>query len=193
MSKGTGAQKDLFANSGTGDTIANTSMGNAASLYGTAVPALTAEATAPAGIAAPDLAKMTTSAEQSAGGSNAGAVGQGSLLAARTKNAGTADAAIAKSAEKAGQTLGGENLDIQGMNTKTKLNQQQEGLSGLENLYGTNVRNEVPGLDASNTALKDEYQAPQSFWQRTGQDIATQGIDSLLDFGLGKAGLPIPG
>jgi hypothetical protein len=116
---------------------------------------------------------MTTSAEQSAGGSNAGAVGQGSLLAARTKNAGTADAAIAKSAEKGAQTLGGENLDIQNENTAVKQKQQQAGLGGLESLYGTTSRNELGGLDASNSALKTAADV-QPFWQK----LLLQGMQS---------------
>src|ERR1022692_326078 len=72
----------------TANNNANTFGGNAAALYSTTVPQLTAEATAPAGYSPSDLAAMNTGAEQSAGGAEAGAVGQGGLMAARTRNKG---------------------------------------------------------------------------------------------------------
>ncbi len=173
MSSGSGIKSGLFANSGTGQGIANTSNANAKGLYGTLNPTLTAEATNPQGINPADLAKMNTSAQQSAGGSNAGAVGQGSLLSARPRNAGTADAAVAKSAEGAGQTLGNESVGIQNENTQAKLKQQQEGLGGLGSLYGSNQSAALGGLNASNTSLKDASQVP-NFWQQ----LMLQGVQS---------------
>jgi hypothetical protein len=164
MSSGSGVKSGLFANSGAGQGISSNAASTAAGLYGTLSPALTTEATAPQGIAPADLAKMNTAAQQSAGGSNAGAVGQGSLLSARTRNAGSAQGAIAKSAETAGQTLGNEAVGIQNENTQTKLKQQQEGLSGLQGLYGTNENEALGGLNASNTALKSASEVP-NFWQ----------------------------
>jgi len=173
MSSGSGVKSGMLANSGTGQGIANTGTGNAASLYGTLSPALTTEATAPQGINPADLAKMNTAAQQSAGGSNAGAVGQGSLLSARTRNAGSGAAAIAKSAEGAQQNLGNEAVGIQNENTQAKLKQQQQGLSGLQGLYGTNEGEALGGLGASNTALKDASSVP-NFWQQ----LALQGVQS---------------
>lgn len=165
MSSGSGIKSGMFANSGTGQGIANTSNANANGLYGTLNPTLTAEATNPQGINPADLAKMNTSAQQSSGGSNAGAVGQGSLLSARTRNAGTADAAVAKSAEGAGQTLGNAAVGIQNANTQAKLKQQQQGLGGLGSLYGSNQSAAIGGLNASTSALKGASQVP-NFWQQ---------------------------
>jgi|HubBroStandDraft_1064217.scaffolds.fasta_scaffold60127_3 hypothetical protein len=173
MSPGSGIKSGLLANSGTGQNIASTGANNAQGLYGTLSPALTQEATNPQGINPADLAKMNTAAQQSAGGSNAGAVGQGSLLSARTRNAGSGAAAIAKSAEGAQQQLGNEAVGIQNENTQTKLKQQQQGLSGLQNLYGTNEGEALGGLGASSSALKDAASVP-NFWQQ----LALQGVQS---------------
>jgi hypothetical protein len=74
--------------------MSTTAAANAGNLFGSLAPQLTAEATNPQGYGAPTLAKIDTANKQTAGGTQAGAVGQGALLAARTRNAGTADAAI---------------------------------------------------------------------------------------------------
>lgn len=186
MSSGSGVKSGLFANSGAGQGISSNAASTSAGLYGTLSPALTTEATEPQGIAPADLAKMNTAAQQSAGGSNAGAVGQGSLLSARTRNAGSAQGAIAKSAENAGQTLGNEAVGIQNQNTQTKLKQQQEGLNGLQGLYGTNENEALGGLGASNSALNDAGNM-KNFWQ----GLLTQGLQSggqVATAGLGNGG-----
>lgn len=179
---GTGAQQQDFANSGSGQAISKTGVNNAASLYGTLSPTLSTMATNPQGINPADMAKIQTSNMQTAGGANSGAVGQGSLLAARTKNAGTADSAIAKSGEAASQNLSKANLETQNQNQQLKAKQQSEGLNGLQSLYGTNESAAINGLNESNTALKNETQAPQSFWKKTLQGLASQGANSLFDW-----------
>lgn len=185
MSTGTAAKSGLLADSGTAQTLGNTGSANAASLYGTLSPALTTEAAAPQGINPADLAKMNTAAQQSAGGSNSGAVGQGSLLSARTRNAGSADAGIAKSAEGAQQTLGNEAVGIQNENTQTKLKQQQQGLSGLQGLYGTNENAALGGLNASTAALNGEAKAPPSFWQKMATNAGSLYLNNLASTGQG--------
>lgn len=188
MTMGTGAQKDLFANSGTGQNIAQTGIKNANSLYGTLSPELTSMATNPQGINPADMAKIQTSNMQTAGGANSGAVGQGSLLAARTKNAGTADAAIAKSGEAASQNLSKANLATQNENVNLKEQQQKEGLQGLGSLYGTNESSALGGLNASTGALTSEYKAPQSFWQKYLQQAGTTGMNAILSGVTGGGG-----
>lgn len=156
---GSGVKKDALASYGTATNNAN-------SLYGTLDPTLTSMATHPTGIDPTTLAQMKTSNMQTAGGANAGAVGQGSLLAARTKNAGTADSAIAKSGETAGQTLSKANLGTNIENAEVQQQQQKEGLGGLSSLYGTNV-------GAADTNLKTAEDAP-NFWQQ----LLMQGVKS---------------
>lgn len=149
-----GVEKDQLANSGT----ANAQFGNlnnqAGNIYGSLSPTLAAEAAHPAGYTAPQQAAMNTSAQQSAGGTNAGAVGQGALLASRTRNAGTADAAIAQSARQSGQQLGDAALKTTMGNANLQQQQQQEGLKGLQGLYGTELGASQNALGLSNSALE---------------------------------------
>jgi hypothetical protein len=121
-------------------------MGNANSLYGDLVPTLEGEIAHPAGYAPSDLSAMETGAQQSAGGSQASAVGQGGLYAARTGNKGAAAAAIADASRGAGQQLSKNLLGIRSANANLKNEQQQAGISGLTNLTGLET-------GASNTAL----------------------------------------
>lgn len=188
MSPGSGVKSGLLKNSGMGQGIAGASNANASGLYGTLTPTLTSEAINPQGIDPADLAKMNTAAQQSAGGSNAGAVGEGGLLSARTRNAGSGAAAIAKSAENAQKNLGDEAVKIQNENTQTKLNQQQEGLRGLQGLYGTNENEALGGLNASNRSL-DTAANMKNFWQQ----LLLQGIQSGGQMASAALGKPAAG
>lgn len=163
--KGSGVKSDALGSYGTATN-------NAASLYGTLDPTLTSMATHPAGIDPATLAQMKTSNMQTAGGANAGAVGQGSLLAARTKNAGTADAAIAKSGETAGQNLSKANLGTNIENAQVQQQQQKEGLSGLQGLYGTNVQ-------SADTNLKTAAGVGPTSWQRLFQQYGSNAVNNL--------------
>lgn len=111
--------------------------GNAQSLYSTVVPQLTQEAVNPTGFSPADEAKMQTEAQQTAGGGEAAAVGQGALLGARTRNDGAAAAAIPEASRVAGQELSKNSLGISNANARLKQQQKQEGLGGLQGLAGT--------------------------------------------------------
>lgn len=159
--------------------LSNSLQGNAASLYGTLAPELQAEAAHPAGYSPSDLAKMNTAAQQSAGGGQAGAMGQGSLFASRTRNAGSADAAIADSARSAGQNLSKAALATQIKNADLKQHQQQAGLSGLEHLYGTNVGAGVGALGEVASNVNANTNAEDASWNWS---------KYLLDPAMGAAG-----
>jgi hypothetical protein len=126
--------------------LSNQQNSNSNALYGVLAPELEAESAHPSGFTPTDLAAMGTAGQQSAGGSMAGAVGQGSLLASRTRNAGTADAAIGQSARSASQAASTAALKPQLANAELKNENQQRGLSGLENLYNTNVGSSIGAL-----------------------------------------------
>jgi hypothetical protein len=114
--------------------FANTNQGQANATYAALMPELQQEVAHPTGFNPAEEAQMKTSNMQAAGGSQAGATGQGALLAGRTKNPGTAAAAIDASSRHAGQQLGQENLATDVANAKLKQQQRQAGLSGLEGL-----------------------------------------------------------
>ena len=148
-------------------SISGQSNTNAESLYGTLAPQLEAEAAHPAGFAPTDLAAMNTAAQQSAGGSEGAAVGQGALRAARTRNAGAADAAIAQSGRQAGQELSKGALGTQIANSNLKNTQQQHALTELGNLYGQNLGESVGALGEVAPNINANTNAEQATWDWT--------------------------
>ena len=144
--------------------LSNSLQGNAASLYSSVAPELQSEAAAPSGYDSADLAKMNTSAQQSAGGSQAGAVGQGALLAARTRNAGAPAAAIDSASRGAGQRLSEAALGTDMANAKLKQSQRQSGLTGLENLYGRTLGGGVQALGEVAPAVNADVNAQNASW-----------------------------
>lgn len=119
---------------------------------GTLTPALTQEATHPTGINPTDLNSMLVAGQQGAGGATAGINGQAGLTAARTRNSGALSGVMDQAARTKQQANSNSALGVQGINAQTKLKQQQEGLSGLEGLYGTDVN---AGLKAQGLVPED--------------------------------------
>ncbi len=173
MSGHGGLTSDLLSNSGTANGLQSLYGANAAGVNNTLTPALTAEAVNPQGYSPTQLAAQTTAAEQTAGGSNAGATGGALLRAARTRNVGAAPAAIDASNQNASKNLSQINAGIQTKNADLQQRQRQQGISGLEGLYGENVSAQENALGQSNTALKDAGDLP-NFWQQ----LLMQGVKS---------------
>jgi hypothetical protein len=136
----------------TANSFANTYGSNASNIFSDLAPTLEAQASHPGGMSPTDLAAANTNAEQSAGGTQSAAVGQGALRAARTRNAGGGDAATEASARHAGEQLSQAGLNTRLANARIKAQQQGEAESGLGNLYGQSVSggNQALGEVASN-------------------------------------------
>ena len=166
--------------SSTAQNAATESLNNASGLFGPLSGTLEAEAIAPGGMAPLDLAAANTAAQQSAGGGQSAAVGQGALLAGRTRNAGTADAAIGESARSAGQILSGAALQTRLKNAAIKQQQQQAGIGGLGNLYSQNLEAIAPNVNANTSS------------QNASWDWANDLVDPLLG-AAGKAAPQIAG
>jgi hypothetical protein len=173
MSGHSGVQGDLLSNSGTANGLQQLYGANAAGVNNTLTPALTSEVANPQGYTPQQMAAQTTAAEQTAGGSNAGATGGALLRAVRTRNAGAAPAAIDQANRSAGQNLSQINAGIQTKNADLQQRQRQQGISGLEGLYGENVGAQENALGASNSALNDAGHL-NNFWQQ----LLTQGIQT---------------
>jgi hypothetical protein len=137
---------------------------NATNLYNQLMPEFSQEATNPQGFGAADLAAMNTASQQSTGGAVASAKGEGALEAARTRNSAGIAPSIEESARDAMRTNSENALNIQGANAKLKQQQQQEGLSGLSNLYGTNTNEVLSSLGLQNAATNDYVNAGNSGW-----------------------------
>ena len=168
-----GVKKDAFANSGTANGLENQYSSQALGIGSSLAPALTAESINPQGYSPTTMGQMTTAAEQTAGGSNAGVAGEAGLRAARTRNIGSGQAATAEGGRAAGQELSQVNAGIQSNNAQLKAKQQQEGLSGLSSLYGTDVTAGNNALGLSNQALGTATNAKPTFWQNALTDFST--------------------
>ena len=119
---------------------------------------------------------MKTQAEETAGGANAGAVGQAGLAAARTGNVGALGSTIAESGRRAGETLGRENQNIDIGNQKLKQQQREGALGGLEGLYGTGVSGANGALNASAANTNANTNAANESW-----DWATKLLDPAIE------------
>lgn len=157
MSRGSTAAQTASTQGNTNATqAANNSqsfLNNSNALYSSVVPQLETEASAPSGFAPADEAAMNTASQESAGGSQAGAVGQGALLDARTRNKGGAAAAIDASSRAAGENLSRNALGIQTKNAMLKEEQRQNALSGLTGLTGLETGAANNALGVSNQGL----------------------------------------
>lgn len=162
-----GIKQQALANNGTAQGISTNATNNANGLYGALAPALGAEAAHPAGYTPTQIAAQNTASQQSAGGSQAGTVGQAGLMAARTRNAGSGAAAIAQGSRNAATQLGNSALKVQTNNADLQQKQQQAGLSGLANLYAQNNGTQVNALNAGTGALNAATQATNAGWDWT--------------------------
>jgi hypothetical protein len=144
-SGGSGVKGDAFAGYGNASGQANNA-------FNTANPIYTQMATNPQGYSPQAMADQEAGSAQSLGGSNAGAVGAGALDSARTNNAGGYQAAIAQAAQQAGAQQSENSLGIQNQNAQLKLQQQQQGLAGLSNEYGTATAAAPGYLNIANNA-----------------------------------------
>ena len=125
---------------------------------------------------------MLVAGQQGAGGSNSGIAGQAGLTAARTRNTGALSGVLDQASRNKTQSNSQNALGVQNENTQTKLKQQQEGLSGLEGLYGTDVN---AGLKAQ-SLVPDDIKA----WadaDRTGWLQNTLGVVNSLTGAAGAA------
>ena len=174
------------------NTLSGGLTANAGALYGALAPELEAQAAHPAGFSPTDLADMNTAAQQSAGGSEAAAVGRGSLLASRRRNAGSADAAIGEGVRTAGQNLSKAAVGTKVANTQLKERQHEAGLSGLEGLYGTNLGGATTTLGqvASNVNADTNAQNASWDWARFLLDPALQAAGGGLSAYEGAKGRP---
>jgi hypothetical protein len=141
-----------------------------------------AESVNPAGIAPADLAAMSTSVQQSAGGTQSAATGAGGLMATRTRNAGAPMAAIAKSARTGGELASEGALGIQLKNAAMKQGQKDSARAGLGQMYGINAGNSVDALGKVASNVDADVAAKNASWNWT------KGVSSIADLMSAGAG-----
>ena len=150
---GRGAAASAEQNTGIGRANAATNMGNAGGELNTIAPLLTAQAQN--GLDPGTLAAYNTASQQTLGGANAAAAGQGALMEARTRNAGAANPAVEEAARGAMRQGSQNALAVPMLNYAAK----QQGIQGLQGLYGTNLGAANNALGLSNQAIGDWNQA----------------------------------
>lgn len=184
-----GVTKDQLANSGTADALSNQLTANAANIYGGLEPQLQAESAHPSGYSPTQTAAMNTAAQQSAGGSTAGAVGQGGLYAARTRNPGAAANAIGAGVRSAGQQLSNAAVGVQARSANLAQENQRAAQNALGGLYGTELGGAESALGLSNSALNGADQsAANNPWNKlllAGVNNANIGSNGSLSYGGG--------
>ncbi len=145
--------------------LSNQYAGDAANLFGTLAPTLMGEIAHPPGMGPTDMAAADTAAQQSGGGSMAGAVGQGGLLAARTRNAGAPAAAIGEVARTSGETLSKAALTTRLKDAAMREEQRQGGIRGLGDLYGETMGGGLKALGIVPAAVSAESDAARASWE----------------------------
>lgn len=112
---------------------------DASSVGSTLVPELTQEAKNPTGYRPTDINNMTTAGAETAGGVNSGVSGLATETAARTNNSGALSGVLDEASRQKQRQLASNSLQIQNANAMLKEKQKQAGLTGLENVYKTDV------------------------------------------------------
>ena len=159
-------------NSNSAQGLSKAYAGNANNTYSILTPTLSRMATAPQGFTPQTMANMNTAAEQSIGGATAGTVGQGNLQAARTNNAGAFQPVATQAAHDATGQLSDAALGIQNRNAMLQEQQRQQGLSGLQGLYNTNVGAGENALGLSNNALSVKNAADEQTFNQWFKPLA---------------------
>jgi hypothetical protein len=114
-------------------------------------------ATHPQGMGPQAKAQLRTSNEQSAGGGQSSATGQGALLGARLKNPGAASNAIAESARSSGENLSKANLGTDLADEQLKEKQRTEGVGGLQNFALGGLGAVAPNVNANSQAEEQSW------------------------------------
>lgn len=183
---GRGITKQALAGYGNAQNMGKTANLRGADVYNELFPQLSHEATNPQGYGTIGLNAMNTANQQSLGGSNAAAVGEGANLAARTRNAG-AYAPMVTEANRAGARQASQNaLGIQAQNENLRQSQQQQALKALQGLYGTQMSTALGAQDISDKFLNtgiNSAQQTDAAWRNNlnlamgiGSKLATGGL-----------------
>jgi hypothetical protein len=151
------------------------------------MPELQKEIGKPEGYTPGQMAGMNTASQQAAGGSQAGAITQGSLASGRTRNAGGYGAAIADSGASAGRGLAQRALGVQTENAQLAQSKQQNALKEVGGLYGTNVQGLNDMYKNANDSLNTNLAADKQNQENMTQDISTGMKIATTPFGGGAS------
>lgn len=136
--------------------------------YGTLMPELEGDITNPEGYSDAEQAQMNTAVQQSAGGSNAGAVGEGALVAGRTRNPGSMAAAVAESTRHAGEEAQKNALGIKVKSADLAQSKRSDALQSLGQVTQGALGEVAPNVQAETDRRRQGSEWWKSILQAAG-------------------------
>lgn len=141
--------------------------GSTAAAEGATVnPMLTQEAKASHLFNPNQINELLTSAGAGTGAAEGAAEGEANLEAARTRNAGGFTKALDEAARNRMKTAAGTSEGIAAQDVMGAKQLNQEGITGLEGLYGTNVGAQLKAMGQQNEDIDTAIKAGQSGWMQ---------------------------
>src|SRR5271170_134759 len=134
-------------------------------------PFLTQEMLHPSGIGQAGLGAEESAALGGAGGAASGLTGMADQRAAVSRNAGGYQAALADAARSREKAAAGASEGIEAQNQNLMQQQQQEGATGLNNLYKTDTSGMLESQGQEAPDVNAETNAGKSGWLQNGLAI----------------------
>lgn len=125
--------------------------------FGAVVPQLERNIANPTGYSEQDLGRANTAIQQSSGGSNAAAVGQGGLMAARTRNPGAGQYAMAQGVRDAADSGNDAALGVRLKDADLKETKRAAALGQLGGIGATGIGAVAPNVQADVAAKQASY------------------------------------
>jgi hypothetical protein len=173
-------------------TAGNTSAGLGAEASGigaSVTPFLTQEMLHPQGLGQQGVGDEEAAALGGAGGATSALNGEAMQRAAVSRNAGGVNAALADAARSRDKAAAGASEGIAAGNEQDKMQQQQEGASGLQNMYKTDTSGMLDASGQVSSDVNAEANANKTGWL---QDASSLIQDAGSVAGL-AGGFGIPG
>jgi hypothetical protein len=176
-----GASKASETNYGIGQSYSEGYQGQGGQIASAELPFLQNELTNPQGFGQSTVNQMITQGGQATAGATGAAKEAALLNASRTGNTAAVPGVIDNTTRSAMQQQSNNVLNTNLANANLKQQQQQEGVSGLESMYGTDVSAALQSLGLSNQAIGEWTSADKlgaEEWQDLEQDanqIAEEG------------------
>jgi hypothetical protein len=151
--------------------------GQALGINSSLIPTLQSEINNPIGFGQQALTQMQTQGGQDAAAQQGAAQQRATLAATRTGNLASLPAVQDQLARSGTQSADQNALGLDVANNQAKLQQQQQGIGGLQRLGATDTSAGLNALGLSNQALQ-QYENAANWWEPIATGLAT---------GLGKA------
>lgn len=135
------------------------------------VPFMTREMANPMGMSQRDIGAQLTSAMAGSGGATSALTGAANAEAGRTRNPMGFSSALDAAARTAGKTVAGVGEKVAANNADVKLQQQNQAMQGLGNLYGMASKAGVGEGDVQANDIKDMIAGDQTGWLQNFEGI----------------------